>query len=121
MSGLNQAASLIPRHDVTIPRILVLVTDGQPDCGAETTGDVVAAAKAIRDSGIFVLPVGVGSNVDNALLQQVRASDFNQIKSDLGYITAVRPLADPTPTQGPVPQRLRILSQWCSERSAALP
>eukprot|EP00878_Enallax_costatus_P011409 GHUV01011912.1.p1 GENE.GHUV01011912.1~~GHUV01011912.1.p1 ORF type:complete len:327 (+),score=44.14 GHUV01011912.1:759-1739(+) len=93
VAGLKQAASLIPRYDVTIPRILVLVSDGNPECldTGERTADVIATAKSIRDSGVFILPVGVGSGVAKGLLQQV-ASDPRQVYSVTNYAALVAQL-----------------------------
>jgi Mg-chelatase subunit ChlD len=75
--GLKEAASLIPRRTLIDARVLILISDGAPSGCGETDADAVATAKEVRQDGIYILPVGVGTNINRALLEQMATDPAN--------------------------------------------
>jgi len=61
-----------------VPRVLVLVTDGQATClNANACFEPAEAAQALRDDGITVLAVGVGGGLDRQELVEIGGSERN--------------------------------------------
>jgi Mg-chelatase subunit ChlD len=56
-----------PRGRREARKVLVLLTDGRPDEG--TRGGVIAAAGAARAAGVTLFAIGLGADVDEALLR----------------------------------------------------
>ena len=66
-----------------IPRVAVVITDGQSNDGTATA----AAAQSAHDAGITILAVGIGSNVDNDELTAI-ASDPSYVSTITGFDTS---------------------------------
>ena len=66
-----------------IPRVAVVITDGQSNSGTATA----AAAQSAHDAGITILAVGIGSNVDNNELTAI-ASDPSYVSTITGFDTS---------------------------------
>ena len=66
-----------------IPRVAVVITDGQSNDASATA----AAAQSAHDAGITILAVGIGSNVDNDELTAI-ASDPSYVSTITGFGTS---------------------------------
>ena len=66
-----------------IPRVAVVITDGQSNNASATA----AAAQSAHDAGITILAVGIGSNVDNDELTAI-ASDPSYVSTITGFDTS---------------------------------
>lgn len=60
-----------PRAQPDARKAVVLLTDGKPDGGQDPRGRTLAQADALRRSGVLVFAIGLGADVDRALLRQV--------------------------------------------------
>jgi hypothetical protein len=62
-----------------VPRVLVVLTDGQATClyGPDICFDPTEAAQALRDDGVTILAVGVGSAANTAELNAIAGSPQN--------------------------------------------
>src|SRR5262249_31855884 len=69
--GLEAAVAQLtgPRARPAARRILILLTDGKPDGG--TDAQLAAAVQPTRAAAITAYPLGLGRDVDAALLRQV--------------------------------------------------
>jgi hypothetical protein len=92
--GLRLAASMIPRRNLNVSRVLILVSDGEPEGCGETPDDAIAVADEIRQEGIFILPIGVGDGIRRSLLEELASNkshvytvaDYEGLKQALGTI-----------------------------------
>ncbi|GFO24025.1 LOW QUALITY PROTEIN: collagen alpha-5(vi) chain [Plakobranchus ocellatus] len=99
-------------HRANVPKIAIVVTDGQSNNKALTSSE----AQKARDAGITMLAIGVGSGVDDAELNSIatdpdsqnvyKASTFDALTSLQGFIAAKacdelkpQPSANPSPNQ----------------------
>jgi Mg-chelatase subunit ChlD len=69
-AGLAELTS--PRHRPTHTRAVILVTDGNQSGGSNA--EVIAQADAVKAAGITLWTVGLGTDLDTALLQQAATS-----------------------------------------------
>jgi nitric oxide reductase activation protein len=88
-----------PRRNPDARQVLVLLTDGLPTAADGTTDDllreVTGASSQLRESGIEVYAIGLGSNVNRAFLEAVVADpakaflapDRNQLEAIYRSIT----------------------------------
>ena len=99
-------------HRANVPKVAIVVTDGQSNNKALTA----AEAQKARDAGITVLAIGVGSGVDDAELNAIasdpdsqnvfKASTFDALTGLQGFVAAKacddvkpQPSANPNPNQ----------------------
>ncbi|NUN12654.1 MAG: VWA domain-containing protein, partial [Myxococcales bacterium] len=66
-AALNNAGALLQASALNGAGAVVLITDGTEDCG----GDPVAAAAALKSNGIETIVIGIGSQVNKNLLNQI--------------------------------------------------
>ena len=57
--------------DLAIPRVAVVITDGQSNVNASRT---VLEAQSLRDAGVNIYSVGVGQRVDSTELREIAGS-----------------------------------------------
>ncbi|GFR96142.1 collagen alpha-5(VI) chain, partial [Elysia marginata] len=99
-------------HRANVPKVAIVVTDGQSNNKALTSDE----AQKARDAGITMLAIGIGSGVDDAELNSIatdpdsqnvyKASTFDALTGLQGYIAAKacdeakpQPSANPAPSQ----------------------
>lgn len=60
-----------PRGQPDARKAVVLLTDGKPDGGADPRSRSLAEAQALRQAGVAVFAIGLGADVDRALLREL--------------------------------------------------
>ena len=60
--------------DVAIPRVAVVITDGQSNVNPDQT---IPAARALREDGVTVYSVGVGGRINLVELKEIASSPEN--------------------------------------------
>jgi len=73
--GLDTAYSVLQKSQRNGDQVLIMFTDGEPDPG----NDPVAHAKIIKDAGIEIYTVGVGSGVNPQILKDIASEDKNPL------------------------------------------
>ena len=70
-----------------VPRVVVLMTDGQPTTNDE--GPTKAAANALKGAGIQLYTIGLGEGIDETLLRELASSPdlYFQANSELDLVT----------------------------------
>ncbi len=70
-----------------VPRVAVLMTDGQPTTNDE--GPTKSAANALKGAGIQLYTIGLGEGIDDGLLRELASSPelYFQANSDLDLVT----------------------------------
>jgi hypothetical protein len=61
--AMNAVLATSDLQDSTRPRYLLIVTDGQPTCGNNPSGDAINAATTLFNAGVETFVVGFGSDV----------------------------------------------------------
>lgn len=75
-AGLDRIYSVLQDSKRGAPQVLIMFTDGVPDGGC----DPVSHAKTIKDAGIEIYTVGVGSGIDPKLLKAIASDDKNPLQ-----------------------------------------
>jgi len=75
-AGLDSAYSVLKKSMRGDSQVLIMFTDGEPDRG----NDPVAHAKVIKDAGIEIYTVGVGSGVNPKILKDIASDDKNDLQ-----------------------------------------
>ncbi len=73
--GLDMSASMLEAAIDAVPdftQVIVILTDGRPDAG--TSDAALAAAAAGRDAGLTIYTIGLGDDVDAALLRAIAST-----------------------------------------------
>jgi Mg-chelatase subunit ChlD/sugar lactone lactonase YvrE len=70
-----------------VPRVVVLMTDGQPTTNDE--GPTKSAANALKGAGIQLYTIGLGEGIDDGLLRELASSPdlYFQANSELDLVT----------------------------------
>lgn len=89
---LAQAELDSTRHNPDARRVLVLLTDGLPTAPGrpDVSGEAVAIAKELNESGIEIYTIGLGSDVNETFIREVASEESNAFlapsRSDLDAI-----------------------------------
>jgi len=75
-SGLDTAFSVFKSSARKVNQVLIMFTDGEPNPG----NDPVTHAKALKDAGIEIYTVGVGSGVNPRILKAIATEDSNELQ-----------------------------------------
>jgi len=74
--GLDSAFAQLQKSQRNTDQVLVMFTDGEPNPG----NDPVAHAQKIKDAGIEIYTVGVGSGVNPKILKDIASEDKNPLQ-----------------------------------------
>jgi len=75
-AGLDTAFAQLQKSQRSTNQVLIMFTDGEPDSG----NDPVAHAQTIKDAGVEIYTVGVGSGVNPDLLKKIASEDKNPLQ-----------------------------------------
>jgi len=75
-SGLDTAYATLKKSTRSTSKVLIMFTDGEPDRG----NNPVAHAKTIKDAGVEIYTVGVGSGVNPKILKDIASDDKNPLQ-----------------------------------------
>jgi len=73
--GLKTTHSVLMSTKRVVSQVMIMFTDGIPDSG----NDPVAVAQTLKDDGIEIYTVGVGSDVNPDLLKKIASDDSNPL------------------------------------------